>query len=371
MRLMRNSLQAALGARSSDPTIDLFLAAKSDDKHFHQWLFADDGDPLGLPVAVIPAQGDFDAIFADVATYYPSWSPLSSAIYVLGENLSFLEESTGVARIAPKVSQRSCAAAVGLAIGETMSVAPKPHAEAVTYSASRRSLAYCLARSHAIHPAVPLHRVAARWMGARELSRMDVPLEVSASVLWISQQLRFQKAPSAENSPLRSAVQRFLIGDDDQRALLRAFIEASPVIESLLKDLSGPFDNRMLAFERIAAEVLNHKTWGTELGGICLGYFCNQLLPGSLSHFGALARYQTQFPSVHVWYALFGSLSANFDWQGIFGGVGFKLVRDIGRSFSYLDRPECDISIEEFEVLSRLSLKTSVLKPSQQKSLTI
>lgn len=71
------------------------------------------------------------------------------------------------------------------------------------------------------------------------------------------------------------------------------------------------------------------------------------------------------------WYGVFASLSKEFKWRSIAQGTGLKLIRDIQKPFSLDQRPSCDIAIEEFEVLSRASLKATAIKPLLKRALNI
>src|SRR5262249_40833353 len=151
------------------------------------------------------------------------------------------------------------AAIVGLCFGEALTLAVDAGSESLTFAAVRRSLSFCLARARTIHPGISLDRVAARWIGARELARMDVQLGVTASVLWLGIQLFGEQGKGYAGDPLRMLVRNFLEGASSLQALAEAFASQYPALQPMTIELRGAFDNRLRAFHQIADLIIQNR----------------------------------------------------------------------------------------------------------------
>ncbi len=130
--------------------------------------------------------------------------------------------------------------------------------------------------------------------------------------------------------------------------------------------LTGPFDSRVEIFSKIL-EVVRSNPIASDIDSIAAAFFCNQILPGSFSHFRLLTRLREAFPSALLWYGVFSCLSPQFDITEFGLGLVAKLTRDLLEPFSFDSRPSCDISFDEFSVLSRLPIKSDAFKPTQPK----
>jgi hypothetical protein len=110
---------------------------------------------------------------------------------------------------------------------------------------------------------------------------------------------------------------------------------------------------------------------GAEFDALTIAFFCNAILPGSLTYMKLLARLIKEYPSILIWYGFFSGLSENFDWRGVMSGIGRKLSRDICSPFSLEDQPYADVALEELVVLAHAGITVSTIKSIQQRSMLV
>ncbi|AXW63600.1 hypothetical protein CJO94_17125 (plasmid) [Ralstonia solanacearum] len=170
---------------------------------------------------------------------------------------------------------------------------------------------------------------------------------------------------------LNGALRAHATGDDGDAGLLASvLVELYPATKGYFDDLRGSFDGRMTAFTQVV-EVIQASSRGMRVDEIAVAFACNRILPGSFAHTRVLARLVEFFPAALVWYGFFAALAKPTASQQLSPGLLAKLERDLLDPFSFEQRPRCDISLEELEVLSRASLRAEAVKPSQQRALLV
>ena len=246
-------------------------------------------------------------------------------------------------------------------------------AQITTYSACRRSLGYSLARASALYPKLKPNVVTERWERLRHLTGLSVSKRSVEAVGLVnsaaSKKTPKQHAPTLLPSSVFSVLRDFIAGVEDDAALSQLIMRSYPAVESIAPQLRGPFDSRMGVFLRIVSEIQSSPT--NYLDDIAVGYFCNEIQPGTYIHSRVLAKLTEFFPTSLIWYGVFSALSSKFDHRNFGGGLFQKLRRDVLQSFCFEQRPRCDLSLDELEVLIRAPLKADAIKPFQQKIASI
>lgn len=382
--MLKRSLEATseiLGTDAQDldgRRNDLFALRPSASTKEHQVYRCEPGDGLALPFVIVPHEGSTEDLFATVATYYPHVSPLTAITYVLGADISnLLNTSTkGTSKRAlerSRITRRIC---LGASVGEaTLAGLSTADLGVPSYAACRRTLAYAIGRGSFIHGDNFDPRVMAdRWIRLRSMTGLKVSLEAVESVLFSHLAFSGESIGSEttiELAALRDAISCVANGkDSDGLRLARTFADAYPAAARHLKEMDGPFDGRLGAFTRIV-ESIQADSRGQQHDEIAVAYFCNKILPGSFSHSGVLIKLVEYYPAALVWYGVFSMLSKGLSTKRWGDGLFAKLERDMMESFSFECRPRCDISLDEFEVLSRGSLRADTVRPSHQRSLLV
>lgn len=371
MRTTKLTTSAIFGAdlKSAQIADDLFF--KEGRQALHECFWSESGDGLDLPVAIRPAFGDADSLFAEAATYHSAFVPVTAYIRVLDDD-SLKEPLRRSKEISPNLSAHEIRSAIGLAIGELLTASLrnfKSPTEGASYGASRWTLSFAVYRSAALHGDLSSDVVVERWLRIRDMMRMDSPMEHAASISWIRTLQGTGASPQLGEGP-QASIAETVSGRQSLSWLGVKLAESLGGVRREVEAMRGPFDDRSVAFGQLVQAVTTKLPKG-ELGAICIAFFCNEILPGSLSHFRLLAPLISSYPTVVIWYGMFASLSEGFDWREAFSGLGLKMARDLLQPFSPGRRPTCDIAFAELEVLSRLPLRADVIKPTHPRACSV
>lgn len=358
---------------------DLFSANLIVPPKLHETFRLDPADGLSLPNVIIPASGDTEDFFATVATYYQDQSPLSAMVYVLSQETATLitKRAKESKKRATSQSRRFRLACLGAAIGETTlaGLGTNEIGRALSYASCRRSLAFSLCRTTYIHEStLRADALASRWTKLRKLTGLSVSKESTASVLLVHDIALGKSVTSSLpriDTPLSKMLQEYADGNDsDGSMLMLTLVRLYPMTKAYVDNMRDAFDNRMTAFTQLVKSI-QISSRGTRIDEIAVAFFCNLILPGSFAHTGVLAKLVDFFPASLVWYGFFAALSQPSASQRLNPNLIAKLERDLLDTFSFEQRPRCDISLEELEVLSRGSLRAESVQPSQQRALLV
>lgn len=91
-----------------------------------------------------------------------------------------------------------------------------------------------------------------------------------------------------------------------------------------------------------------------DLAATC-AFLATRLAPGSLEHLDVLRS--AGHGNLLAWYGLYAALQSPKEMMSLFGGLGHRVLRDLGRTEEKLDPPSADVSYPEFKVLARGSLE--------------
>lgn len=375
------TLSEIIGSDNLDTTVranDLFLSHTSVPAIKHETFRLEPSDGLKLPTVIAPYSGDTDDFFATVATYYQEASPISALTHVLGHET--IELLTGTHKSSSKRNPARDSALrmthLGAAIGEaTLAALNSPESGGHSYAACRRTLSYAIARASFVHGAkVSADLVADRWTRLRTMTGLRVSGEIAAAVLLahaVSEDNPQILSGASDSSALYDALSAVVRkGWSEENRVKNSILASYPKIERHIDEMSGPFDGRMTAFTRIV-ESIQSSSHGVRQDEIAVAYLCNRILPGSFAHSGVLIRLMEFYPAALIWYGIFAVASRKFSLKRWDDGLLAKLERDLAEPFSIDQRPRCDISLEELEVLSRATLRPEVIKPSQQRALLV
>lgn len=360
-------------AGTSRASADLFSTTLTGSARVHQTFRLTSDDAHVLPQVIIPAEFDLDDFFATVATYYHRQSPITAYVHVLGKDIAECFDPAR-ANISPDSgsSNRTRLALLGACLGETAITAHKSGEEVLgppPYSACKRSLGYTLARTVALYPNLDVNLATQRWERLRRLTGMAVSYAAVQAVRTVHAAACGGAArleDGAEGGALQSALASYMATPDAGDALQYAILGCYPRLNDLASEFDGPFDMRMNVFLKVV-EGIQDATRGSELDSLALGYFCNRIQPGSFAHSRVLARLVEFFPSALVWYGVFSATSPGFEFRYFANGLFAKLGRDISLPFSFAQSPQCDLSLDELDVLMRAAVKAEAIKPIQQK----
>lgn len=357
---------------------DLFRSQSPYGGTSHETIRVEPDDGVGFPIIIMPAHGELDDFFASVATYYPDVSPISALVHVLSTETAKLlppnfKAREKVALVASPAQRRMC---IGAALGEAAAAAAVVGDGFVvpSYATCRRTLAFALARTRFLHGTkIAATSVAHRWAVLRELTGLPVSASSIAAVT-ITHHLAMD-APLPEDlanldETLLKALRYESIRPDRLDPLGHLLADIYPINATDIERLSGPFDGRMTAFRNIIS-VIRPGPSTRWLDEIAVAYFCNRIQPGSFAHTGVLANLASIYPASLVWYGYFSAACSDLIPSNMDAGLLAKLERDLLKAFSFNNRPECDIALEELEVLSRIRLKPDAIRGSHARALLV
>ncbi|HFD86795.1 MAG TPA: hypothetical protein ENJ35_03855 [Gammaproteobacteria bacterium] len=358
---------------------DLFSSNLVGEPTRHETFRVDSVDGLSLPNVILPASGDAEDFFATVATYYQHQTPISALVHVLGEKTACLFTSKlKSSNIRSSSHGRSFRlACLGAGIGEATlaGLGVRETGSDTSYSACRRTLAFSLCRATLLFSSEFQSDVLAeRWTRLRKLTGLNVSAAATEAVLLAhrlaSESSRISNLPYIDPK-LSDALQKLVReGDRDGDLLVTVLIDLYPGTSRYFSEFQGPFDGRMSAFTN-TVEAIRASSRGTHMDEIAVAVACNRILPGSFAHAGVIQKLIDFYPAAMVWYGFVASLTGESKSQQLNPGLTAKLERDLLDVFSFEQRPRCDISLEELEVISRIKLKAEMIKSSQQRAILV
>lgn len=372
------SLSDLLGKKSERQSLranDLFSSNVSRPARTYEF-FSDPFDISDiLPLAVALSVSEVDTFFADVATFYPNVSPISAYMHLLLEApdaINYDGDFRETRRETLLTIRRRIWIALAIAEAFTNSISNSSGEEVeVGYPLCRRSLSFALGRASYLYPDYPLEKLASRWVEARQLAKMDASTSLAASIVWLLN-AAFGTSPVSSTgvNDAAEALNHLASGSMSLAKFSEFIVGKYPETSGFVPTLRGDYDRRMNALTQIV-DSIRANSLGREFDALAIGFFCNTISPGSLAHIKFLARFQSDLPSLIIWYGFFCGISEEFDWKSALSGVGQKLSRDLEAHFNVASRPVCDIALEELSVLARGGLRSSVIKPVQQRAMLV
>ena len=133
-------------------------------------------------------------------------------------------------------------------------------------------------------------------------------------------------------------------------ATLAALASDVSEIDNITHQMQGTREQRVLVLEQFLMLLSARGTIDRLTGAFLCGYVASLVARGTIDHVGLLAPCTRAFPSALLWYGLCAGLHSHSTLQSYLGGIGRRMLREITRRESFLDRPRCDVAVEELEV---------------------
>lgn len=110
---------------------------------------------------------------------------------------------------------------------------------------------------------------------------------------------------------------------------------------------------RVSVFEKIIQILETDKSIDKNLISFIAAYLATQVSPGSLKYINLLQPYTFNYPSIFLWYGFLTGLYKNSEINNYSEGFGWRIQKDLFLKNELLQSPECDISIDELEIIRR------------------
>jgi hypothetical protein len=321
-----------------------------------------------MPTAIIAPEGDRRDTLAWLATYVRDYRPFTAYCRVIERPIAdqFLKGP-----VAPTLRgmEGICS---GLILGEALA-----HARGKASTLELPATAYSATLSHAISRTLaltgmifPLDALTRLWTQARDLtgqSGLGVPPNLILSVWSVVLGLpgHFVQPRTLFDPPdLLSAAWT----DLSSKGMLRdqvwyRLVEGYPDLNRMRGLSEIPREQRVEAIDLALRSLLSSRHGDEVRNGFLAGYFTSLLAPGTLDHAEFLAPVAATIPTAFLWYGAFAGLNPRAEALPIGNPLARRLVRDLTLPDRLVDRPRCDVAIEELalhgavENLLRLSAK--------------
>jgi hypothetical protein len=144
--------------------------------------------------------------------------------------------------------------------------------------------------------------------------------------------------------------------------------------EGLTRDLPGlppdirkltslPREVRVDVVDRALRELIRSAPGKDERRSFLAGFVTHLLGPGSFDHSDFLIPLISMFPTSSMWYGLCAALTVK-EGAGPSNSLSRRIIRDMLLPDRFIDRPRCDISIDEF-IMIGLGMSQGELKQSR------
>jgi hypothetical protein len=311
-----------------------------------------------LPEMIVLQQMEKRDFLAWTSTYFPNIRPFTAYCRVLGP-VEASDHFHGRVNPTLKPFENAC---VGIILGETIALA-RGRMESFSFTplSCGSTFSFAASRHMAIydHPWLDV-AIGNDWEKARVLTKQTVrsisPEVVFRAweVLWEVVRRAKDIATGSQNPIIDAAAiacsQIASIGRVE-RDTWSDLIGNHPELSSVHELMEGTREDRVVAFERAIAVFQNigHRSPFTR--DFAIGYLASRIGPGSLDHAPLLASQWPDDPAPLVWLGLCAGLYPSSDIQAYARGVGRRVLRDILVCEADLERPRCDLSLSELEVL--------------------
>lgn len=332
-------------------------------------------DNIAFPMVVLDDSIDSDDLYATVATYYENLTPLSNNIYIFNEYTCKLFDSFPKRKLYDSKNLNFIInMLIGTIIGEanTINKDIKNKNVIADYSHTRNTFSFMLCRSFYLYENnLDSDLIRFLWNKFCINFNMEYSEAIVETAIFIKNLLTrnfnenlfidFELVDSIYNYSKFNKL-------DYKKEVLKNFIRNYSSLDEIAQDINGPYDNRINVFYKIVSAI-EKQSRNFRIDEIAIAFFCNEISPGSYLHFNILKELVNKYPAIIIWYSFFSTISNSQTEDS--SNLIIKLKRDITSSFSFEERPTCDISMDEYEVLNRTNINKSSLNLSSNSLINI
>lgn len=124
-----------------------------------------------------------------------------------------------------------------------------------------------------------------------------------------------------------------------------------PMFENVKNQMQGAREDRVVTLEKTLNMLIAYKSQDQVTGAFLCGYLTSLIAPGTFDHISLLRPYIANYPTALLWYGLCAGINETNNLANYSGGAGRRIAREAFRKEDIFDRPRCDISMAELEVL--------------------
>jgi len=314
-----------------------------------------------MPDCIVVQEGATNEFIAWAATYVRGIRPFTAHIRVMSPSAALLASEANIT----DGQGALVSAAVGMVLAEGMAHSlGKVDPARLSLSSFSRTLSFAFGQAISRYPYFItknnsfIDHIVSGWESIRLLAgqpKFDLATN-SISVIWSSLigAVSGGGAPNLESGPrLPVAVQELLtekkVSNWVLLSLAEPFVDASAAIESL----DGPRELRVKHIYALLERLVQLPPERARDSAFLAGYLVSRIDADNFEHVASL------FPILSgalresiLWYGLCLGVASPHA-VGAYGeGIGLLVKREMTRKFTWLDKPICDISVSELEMLA-------------------
>jgi hypothetical protein len=213
---------------------------------------------------------------------------------------------------------------------------------------------FALARTFALQSGLAYEEVIGRWHHAsRWVEHREVEdIRRSIEIVWSSIGSLIGVVSSERAHPVVLEACRQLMRDG--QVVPRTWTQlvgASSNVSVASEIMSLSRERRLEWLDSVVSRLTPADTLHPGTMPFVVGYLFSQLAPGSMDHIGLLASLAISVPEAVLWYGVCAGLYARSDVQNYGNGVTRRALRDVESWEAFVDRPRCDVGVDEVESL--------------------
>lgn len=304
-------------------------------------------DGSGLPDLIVVPEKEKVDFFAWCSTYLKV-KPLTAFVRTLG-----YETFCKIAETPKPTNDKWRYGLAGLVLAEAFTYLDQP-ASKVSLRACEGTYSFaaarCLMRGQGVSG---IRQTGLNWFRSREalgnrasrlaLSDLDSVWDVLKEL--VGPDFVEGSTPQSVVQSCKSLAQHGDISDADWRSLTREM----PSVYDLRVVMQNTREERVMVLETLLRSLSSRLYATTELAFL-IGYLLSLVAPGTLDHWRLLDPIRQSLPTTGLWYGLCASLPPHSSVDSFAGGMGRLVIRELQRKMDLLERPSCDIAVDELDV---------------------
>ncbi len=305
-----------------------------------------------MPTAIIVPDSTLRDSLAWLATYVRDFRPFTAFCRVV-EKSTAEQFLNGHSSPHLKSAEGVCS---GLILGESLArthgMASFNDVPAVPYSAT---LSHAIGRSLALLGAfLSLDSIEGLWSQARGLTGQNAPDLPPAAILYVwavalgmpTQATQPKTLFDSFNALGKAWLELSAIGEISD-LVWRRLVDGFPDLEPMRSIVELPREHRVEMIDFALRLLASSRKDADERRAFLAGYFASLLAPGSLDHAEILAPMASAFPTAYLWYGLCAGVNVRGESLPTGNSLARRIVRDLTVPDRLIDRPRCDLAIDE------------------------
>lgn len=306
-----------------------------------------------IPTAIIVPDGLQRDSLAWFVTYVREFRPFTAFFRVVEETIAehFLR---GPSTPHLQDLEGICA---GLILGEALT-----HSRGSASILDLPTTAYSATLSHVISRtlaltdgSMPLDYIARLWMQVRELTSQnglgvspDAILSVWAVALGLHGRQAKSRSLFEPTDILSAAWSELTTAGEIRDHVWHRLVEGYPDLDPMRTLIKMPREQRVQMIDIALRMLATSRREVDERRAFLAGYFTSLLAPGSLDHADILMPVASLLPTAYLWFGLCAGVNSRGDALPVGNPLARRIVRDLTIADRLVDRPRCDVAIDEF-----------------------